>query len=536
MTGPRRDPPAGPTLGDDLRMGLRLVRGLPGYLRHPLTAEKARAVLRLRLERREDDFLDVAKRAIFDHPPSPYLPLLRAAGCEYGDLERLVRSDGLESALKTLYRRGVYLTTDESKGRRAAVRGATTVEAGPGRLRNPLAAGHYWVSTSGSRGASTQLPMDLACIRDRAVNMLLGLQARGGAGWRKAIWMLGGISPLLWYSGGGRPVERWFSPLDVGSPRVSPRYRWSARGVAWAGLLSGTRLPRPEPVPVTAPLPIARWMERVLRGGGVPHLWAFPSAAARLCREAQAAGIGLRGSQLTVTGEPVTEAALGVIRDAGVAAVPDYGSADSGGSAAQGCLAPEAADDVHVFSDLNALIQAEGPPFPAGALLLTSIRSTTPFIYLNASLGDRAVMTERRCGCPMEEMGWKTHLSSIRSYEKLTAGGMNFADTDLIRVLDEALPRRFGGAPGDYQLVEDLPAGGPPRVRLFVSPSVPPADPGVVRDFFLEALGRNGGPERTMSLQIREAGLLSVVRRKPVAGAAGKVLHLWAGEEPDHDR
>ena len=517
-------------------MGLRLVRGLPGYLRQPLAAGAARAALGRRLARREDDFLDLAKRAIFDHPPSPYLPLLAAAGCEYGDLERLVRSDGLESALKSLYRRGVYLTTDEVKGRRKAVRGATAVEAGPSRLRNPLAAGHYWVSTSGSRGASTQLPIDLACIRDRSVNMLLGLDARGGADWRKAIWMLGGISPLLWYSGGGRPVERWFSPLDLRSPRVSPRYRWSARGVAWAGRLSGRRLPRPEPVPVSGALPIARWMEGVLREGGIPHLWAFPSAAVRLCREAQEAGIILRGAQLTVTGEPVTDAALGVFRESGVGAVPDYGSADSGGSAAQGCLAPEAADDVHVFSDLNALIQAEGPPFPPGALLLTSIRSTAPFVYLNVSLGDRAVMTERRCGCPMEELGWKTHLSRIRSYEKLTAGGMNFTDTDLIRILDEALPRRFGGVPGDYQLVEDLSDDGRPRVRLLVSPSVPPAEPAAIRDHFLETLAGQGGAERTMSLQVREAGLLTVVRRKPIAGPAGKVLHLWAQGESDHDR
>jgi hypothetical protein len=52
-------------------------------------------------------------------------------------------------------------------------------------------------------------------------------------------------------------------------------------------------------------------------------------------------------------------------------------------------------------------------------------------------------------------LGWTTHLRDIRSQEKLTAGGMTFLDTDLIRVLEEVLPARFGGAPTDYQLVEE---------------------------------------------------------------------------------
>jgi hypothetical protein len=43
---------------------------------------------------------------------------------------------------------------------------------------------------------------------------------------------------------------------------------------------------------------------------------------------------------------------------------------------------------------------------------------------------------------------------------------MTFLDTDVIRVLEEILPARFGGGPADYQLVEDERADGQPCLRL----------------------------------------------------------------------
>ena len=48
------------------------------------------------------------------------------------------------------------------------------------------------------------------------------------------------------------------------------------------------------------------------------------------------------------------------------------------------------------------------------------------------------------------------HLHDVRSFEKLTAGGVTCLDVDVIRVLEEVMPRRFGGRPADWQLVERL--------------------------------------------------------------------------------
>jgi len=512
-------------LVDDLIGVAALVARLPGYLRHPLGVDEARAIVRQRFEHRDADFLDLVRRTIFGNPASPYAALLRSAGCEFGDLQRLVQIDGVEPALVTLYRRGVFLSVDEFKGRRPIIRGSSIISIEPRLLRNPLAGRHYWAASSGSRGTPTSVPRDLRSQRDRAVNICLTLEARGGTRWHKAVWTMSGLGPLLWYSVGGRPVVRWFSTVDP-ADRQHWRFRWRARAVRGAGRLVGIRLPRLEYVGLEAPHAIVRWMAETLRNGEVPHLWLSPSSAVRLCRAAQETGLEITGARFTVTGEPVTAARLAVIRGAGGDAVPDYGSAEAGGSVAYGCLAPDAPDDVHVFHDLHAVIQTEDAPLPAGTLLISSLRSTAPFVLFNVSMGDRAVATTRTCGCPLEELGWRTHLHTIRSYEKLTAGGVTFMDTDVIKILEDILPRRFGGGPIDYQLLEEEADDAQPRLRLLVHPSVGPVDANAVCQAFLAALGQTSTIGSAMALHWRDGRFLSVERAVPRWTPSGKVLHL----------
>ena len=107
----------------DLVTGGRLLRDLPAYLRTPVGAEEAARAVALRLAGRETAFLALVRAAVFAHAPSPYRRLLAEAGCTAGDLEALVRRDGVDTALRTLAAAGVYLTVDEFKGR-LPVRGA----------------------------------------------------------------------------------------------------------------------------------------------------------------------------------------------------------------------------------------------------------------------------------------------------------------------------------------------------------------------------------------------------------------------------
>lgn len=227
-------------------------------------------------------------------------------------------------------------------------------------------------------------------------------------------------------------------------------------------------MPRPLHVPLNNPLPIARWMVEVLRAGGTPYLFTFPSSAVRLCQAAYDAGVDLHGARFTLGGEPITEARLATIRRTGAEPAPRYGSIECG-PIGYGCLKPEESDDVHLLHDLHALIQSgedgETQGFPPNALFISSLHPQAPFIMLNVSMGDQAVITKRTCDCPLERLGWITHLHTVRSYEKLTGGGMTFLDTDIIRVLEEEMPARFGGAPTDYQLLEEEADDGQPRLR-----------------------------------------------------------------------
>lgn len=515
----------------EILAGARLLRRLGSHLRPRLEEAECRAILETRFARREADFMGILRRAIYGRPHSPYRRLLQWAGCECGDIEGLVRQDGVEGALRTLYRHGVYLTVDEFKGRRPAVRGTATIEIDPARLLNPGTAVHLLGRSSGSRSSRTTVPMDLAFIRDRAVNACLTLHARGEGEWRKAVWAdPGGCLALsIRFSTFGRRVDRSFSLVDLSDPGLDPSYRWSARALAWGSRLAGVPLAVPEHVAVDDPLPIARWIREVRRAGALPHLWTYVSPAVRLCRASASAGIDLSGARFTVTGEPLTAARLAAIQEVGAEAVADYGSAESG-FIGYGCLAADAPDDVHLFHDLHALLRLEATEatreLPPGALLVSSLRATAPVILLNVSMGDRAEVSRRACGCRLERLGWPTHLHTIRSYEKLTAGGMTFLDTDVIRVLEEVLPTRFGGGPTDYQLAEEEMSDGRARVRLLVHPALGALDAGEVVGVFLAALGSGSRADRMMAGHWRDTDVLVVDRQVPRATETGKILHL----------
>ena len=130
------------------------------------------------------------------------------------------------------------------------------------------------------------------------------------------------------------------------------------------------------------------------------------------------------------------------------------------------------------------------------------------------------------CGCPLERVGWTRHLRNIRSFEKLTAGGMTFFDSEIVQALEDVLPRRFGGGPADYQLVEQEGPDGRPTLRLLVHPAVGSVEPAAVAEAFLSALGAGSGAERIMTMQWRQAQLVHVERRAPISTAGGKILHL----------
>jgi hypothetical protein len=151
---------------------------------------------------------------------------------------------------------------------------------------------------------------------------------------------------------------------------------------------------------------------------------------------------------------------------------------------------------------------------------------------INVNLGDRAVLGRRTCGCPLESAGDGLHLHTISSFEKLTGAGMTFMDTDIVRVLDEDMPRRFGGAPTDFQILEKEDGRGEPVLVLLIHPRLGPLDEPDAAAFFLDRIGRGSGVERVMGLTWSQSGLVRIERKPPLPGSTGKILHFRTGPRP----
>ncbi len=517
-----------------LAVGVRFLSRLPRFLRHPLSHPEAREAQRARLANRRASFLRIMRDAIYAHPDHPLHRLLAAVGCEFGDLEAMVGTDGIEETLQALMAEGVYVTVDEFKGRMDIVRGSVRIEAGPARLTNPLAEYHVPARTGGSRSAGTPLLFDLEFIRACGTAAAVHLTAWGGESWLKATWETPGAGArfrLLKFASAGAPPAAWFTQVDPAAPGLDPVFRWSDRALRLGGLLAGVPMPRPMLATLDDPMPVARWMKRTLDAGEVPFLFGIPSSVVRLSTAAMEAGIDLGGSRSVLGGEPITEARLDHISKAGVRALPRYGTSECG-PVGYGCLQPSAPDDVHLVRDLNAVVQAgrqaDRIGVPPGALFVTSLHHAAPYVMLNFSMGDQAVMEARSCGCRLEAVGWTTHLRNIRSFEKLTAGGVTFIDTDLVRVLETVLPERFGGSPLDYQLVETERGDGAARLTLVVHPRLGDLREEDVASAFLAAIAGDRPIDTIMASMLSQGGTVTVERRAPATTRSGKVMHLHA--------
>lgn len=519
---------------DDLVAGWRFVRRLPAALRTRVSHEQALARVRERLARREEDFLWLLREAVYGQPSHPSRRLLQRAGCAFDDVAALVRAEGVEGALRTLLRAGVYLTADEVAGRRRVVRGSDSFAIAPADLRNPWARPHLIGSSGGSRsGLPSAIALDLHALLDQLPDYRVALVAAGGADWIEAVWAPPGSTGLAYGLRGtisfGRPPERWFSPVDARVNATPAFYRWGLRSARLAGFVAGVRLPLPEYADPLAPVAVLAWLQDVRQRGRTPLLSLYPSTAVRLGEAAERAGIDLNGVRLSLRGEPVTLTRVAAVERVGAQVLSLYGAIECG-LIGHSCLRPAAADEVHVHDDLHAIIQpgtvAEASGLPADALLMTTLRPSARLILINACLGDQATMDRRPCACPLQECGWRTHLRGIHSFEKLTGMGMTFADAEVAPVLDQVLPARFGGAPTDYQLIEEESGDGGIRLRLVVDPRLGPLDEGALVDAFLDALGRVSPTRHVMALGWRAAGVVRIDRRRPIASTAGKIMHF----------
>ena len=149
------------------------------FLRDKLLLDQAEQHVLSQTEQRQATYLRLVELAIYGHPRSPYLPLLKNAGCELGDFRALVESHGLEGALRELRAADVYVTFEEFKGRTPICRNGVTIEVAPSDFDNPFARRDFQLTTGGSSGLANAVFQDLEHIRELAFNKMIVLNAHG---------------------------------------------------------------------------------------------------------------------------------------------------------------------------------------------------------------------------------------------------------------------------------------------------------------------------------------------------------------------
>jgi hypothetical protein len=146
---------------------------------------------------------------------------------------------------------------------------------------------------------------------------------------------------------------------------------------------------------------------------------------------------------------------------------------------------------------------------------------------------DYGVVESRSCGCLLESYGYTEHILHIRSFRKLTGEGVTLVGSEMIRILEEVLPARFGGSPLDYQLLEEEDENGFTRISLLVSPKVQIVDESKVIEVILEAMEHSSVAADLARAIWSQGNTLRVKREEPIWTARGKLmpLHLSQGSE-----
>ncbi len=229
-------------------------------------------------------------------------------------------------------------------------------------------------------------------------------------------------------------------------------------------------------------------------------------------------------------GEPVTQAKHDAVVGVGGVPVVSYGIAETG-FLGNSCRHSEPPDEMHFFLDSFAVIRhrriVEPDNVEVEPFLLTSLLCGTPKIMLNVEQDDYGELSDRPCDCVWGQLGLTKRVSRLRSFVKLTTEGMTFAGTNLIRVLEEELPARFGGSPSDYQLLEEEDEDGCARLSLRIGPDVGEVGEEAVLDLLYRRI-RAGGRDRRLYGDIwREAGSVRVAREAPMATRSGKILPFY---------
>lgn len=516
-------------LVSDVLAGSQIARGLFKLIYRPSSPVQARTLIRNRLARRDQIFLEMVFKCIWAHPTSPYRRLLNWAGWTYDTVRESVERRGVDDTLKALADARVCLSYEEFKGRKPIERGSLRIECTEDDFNNPVVIPAYEDRTSGTRSRGSRVPASLEFLAEnRAPARVLLLDALGVTHLPIILWLQ--YSPGLhwWLSLAhmGRPPLRWFGLSGITGLTLSKSVRMTMGLARVMVAARGLSLPRLEHLAVSEQDAALDSILAARRAHGGCVVVTTPSVATRLAGLAGRRDVTLEHVIFVTQSEPLTPGKYADITRRGARVAGRYGFMEAG-SVAEACTRPEAVDDSHVMRDSFGLV-CERRTLPDGrgvdALIVTTLLPSGPRVLLNVESDDFADVSVRRCGCPWDDLGLHTHLSNIRSFSKLTGEGTTLLGTDCVRILEVTLPREFGGTSVDYQLLEAEDSEHLTRLYLVIHPSVGPVDETRVVRRFLEELHNPAHARGTVPPLWQQAETIRVLRQEPVSTPGGKLL------------
>ncbi len=507
----------------------RMSLGVYRLLRAPKIPDP-RGTMLSHMANRERNFLDTARSVIFADPAHPYHRMFWLAGCSYADLERGVHRDGLESTLAAIHRAGVWLSHDEFKGKKPIVRSGQTIPATSASFLNPLAVGSFESRSGGSRSTGTVTRQSLMnqLYRECQFDFMLRefhLDDRAMIGVMPILPSAWGLGHCLRAARRGKPFERWFAV--GGTLRDSGHYRAVTRTMAVLAKLMGAQVPLPAYLKTNDFSPAAEWIARRRREGVACYVRGVTSPCVRVAAAALDKGFDISGTIFMVGGEGLTDAKRKTIESAGAEVFPTYNIHEIG-LVGYACRQMNHGNCVHIQRDAVAVISyrraAPLTDVEVNSMLFTSLLPFAPRVLINAEMDDAGILEPARCDCTYQKAGFVDQIRNIYSFGKMTGQGITLLGADVVRLLDEVLPQRFGGTPGDFQLVEEE-TSEQTQILLRVSHRVGAESVDALKEGFFQELRKLYGGSLT-SRQWQHTEALKVIIGEPYITGAGKVLPL----------
>lgn len=520
-----------------LRFLFGLRKFIKGRITPPEALELAEKILQKRVASREKNFLTLVNKGIFEYPRSPYLKLLSPKKITFSDIKQWVEKDGLQSALSKLRSEGMYFTVEEFKGKKKVSRNGICFSLSEEDFDNPFLSIAYEVRSGATRSAGTRIRIDFDYLIERSFYDAFILNIHGVltspiANWFPVFPGAPGINSSLRFARIGNPPKVWFSQVEKSYLKVNWEKRWGTNYIIYMSRLLGVPLAKPKFVDLNNAYEVAKWASITLSNYPNCMIYTFASSAVRVCMAAKENNLNISGTRFFVTGEPLTPQKKKEIEATGAKVVPIYGISEAGVVAA-GCNQdyPES-DHCHYLKDTIEIInykrKVDLSDSLVNSLLFTSILYESPKILLNVEMGDYGEVETRPCSCRFGKLGFDRHISQIRSFEKLTGEGVTFVDTDFIHIIEEVLPKTFGGESIDYQLVEVENSNGITNLNLLISPRIGDVDEKIVIETFLKCLkSAEDSPEswaQSGSEMWSQVDTLKIKRDFPIPTKRAKIL------------